>query len=80
MRVLPIRSPARARRQVGLTGAVSLFRCATSAFATCGRWSAAAALPLFYSGVWPMAVALHPARLALICDLAITAMVMWFVC
>jgi hypothetical protein len=27
-----------------------------------------------------MAVALHPARLALICALAITAMVMWFVC
>lgn len=42
--------------------------------------AATAAFALFYSGVWPMAVTVHPTRLALICVLAIIVMVMWFVC
>jgi hypothetical protein len=35
---------------------------------------------MFYSGLWPMAVMLHPWRLVLISALAIAAMVAWFIC
>lgn len=42
--------------------------------------AATAAFPMFYSGLWPMADMLHPARLALISVLAIGAMVTWFIC
>jgi hypothetical protein len=42
--------------------------------------AATAAFSLFYSGIWPMAVSAHPARLVLISALAITSMVVWFIC
>lgn len=72
--------PGRLRMLVGIVRANRPWRLVPSLQGATAAAAATAAFALFYSGVWPMAVTVHPARLALICVLAIFVMVVWFVC
>ena len=69
----------RLRMLVGIVRANRPWRLVPSLQGATAAAAATAAFALFYSGIWPMAVTVHPARLALISVMAILVMVVWFV-
>jgi uncharacterized membrane protein YidH (DUF202 family) len=70
----------RLRMLVGIVRANRPWRLVPSLQGATAAAAATAAFALFYSGIWPMAVTVHPWRLTLISVLAIIVMVAWFVC
>jgi hypothetical protein len=72
--------PGRLRMLVGIVRANRPWRLVPSLQGATAAAAATAAFALFYSGIWPMAVTVHPLRLASISVLAVIAMVLWFVC